>query len=238
VRLGTPERIEFLGDVAETITRRLTTGTLPPPPELAKILSPVVRSGDLLLHSTRPAEQSLFHRLGADGELREGGPGEDVLAVVDQNAAGNKLDAYLHRSITYDVASPASTARLRVDLRNDGPTTGVPDIVNASVVGDPRGTNRTYLSIHTSRALVSATLDGTRVALESETEAGLSVYSAFVVIPPESTTSLEVVLGPLSATGGRYRLRVHHQPTVIADELTLRLPEATVHRRLTESLDQ
>ena len=56
--------------------------------------------------------------------------------------------------------------------------------------------------------------------MESEREAGLSVYSAFVIVPPGETRRLELDLG--RAVREERRLRVHHQPTVVPDDLEVK----------------
>jgi hypothetical protein len=216
VRLDTQERIPFLGAVAETVTRRLTSGSLPPPAELARVLSPVVRSGDLLLHSFVRKEQKLFGTLGADGALTAEDDAESF-ALITQNAGGNKLDAFLRRRLRLTL----SPSRLRATfvLRNTSPPGGVTDAVNGSFLGDPPGTNRSYVSIHTERPLIRASIDGVSLALESEREAGLHVYSAYVVIPPLAERAIEITLG----RGMRESrlLTVHHQPTILPDEVLL-----------------
>lgn len=235
VSLPTEARVVFLGLVAEAVTRRLTTGSLPPPPELARILAPAVRGHHLLLASFTPAEQALFARIGASGALAPRQGESDVIAVVNTNAGGNKLDAFLSREITYDPGD-GGARKLDIRLTNSGPADGVPAVVNGSFVGDPPGTNRTYLSVYTPGGLEKATLNGKRLPMESETEVDLHVYSAFVVIPPGGTAEIRLTLRPEQPGSTRGRLRIHRQPTVIPDRLTLTGRNQVSERRLTEDL--
>lgn len=236
VLLPTEARVAFLGLVAETVTRKLTTGSLPPPPELARILAPAVRGHHLLLASFTPTEQALFARIGASGALAPRHGETDVVAVVNTNAGGNKLDAFLSREIIYDPGSDGGDRKLAIRLTNSGPADGVPAVVNGSFVGDPPGTNRTYLSVYTPGGLERATLNGNRLPMESETEVDLHVYSAFVVIPPGGTAEIRLTLRPEQPGSTRGRLRIHRQPTVIPDRLTLTGRNQVSERRLTEDL--
>jgi hypothetical protein len=112
-----------------------------------------------------------------------------------------------------------------VTLRNEAPASGLPDyVIGNGVPGMPVGTNRTYLSLHSTLDLEGATVDGTPVEMRREQEHGLRVYSTTLTIPPGGQVSLELQL-----QGGNrfvrvdgspsYRLDVWHQPTVNPDDV-------------------
>ena len=61
----------------------------------------MVREGRLQLHSIKPDEQAFFRRIGADTRVPEIRPATSS-GVVTQNASGNKIDVFQHRTVQYD----------------------------------------------------------------------------------------------------------------------------------------
>lgn len=228
VRFAEDDRVDFLGAVAEAITRELTTGSLPPPPEIVEVLLPAVRGRHIQLFAKRDSEQHLFRHIGADGALPR--PDGDVLAVINQNAGGNKIDWFLRRSYRYEVDIDRDGnlhATLELEIRNAAPAEGLPDSIIGNAIefgrGDPPGTNRTLVSIYTPWSLAGATLDGRPTGLESETERGLRVYSRYLSVPPGGTVTLVVELHGRTDPD-RYRVTVARQPGVVDDEVTVDVP--------------
>ncbi len=183
-----------------------------------------------MVAATRPAEQRLYEQLGAAGKMAP--VRGDFLGVITQNAGGNKLDAYLHRRIDYRVAvDPASgriSGRLRITLRNDAPRELPPAVLGTDYFPNlPPGANRLYLSVYTPWQLVSSSLDGTPVTLESANELGRQVYSGAVVVPAGGIVTVDLTLSGHLSSSARYRLDIHRQPTAAPDRvaLTLEVPE-------------
>jgi UDP-N-acetylmuramyl pentapeptide phosphotransferase/UDP-N-acetylglucosamine-1-phosphate transferase len=228
------QRVEFLGDVSDTVVRAVTTGSLGSPAQIVRALAPAVRDGHLRMAVTEQEAAKVLRRIGLSGAV----PRNDVdsLLLTTQNAAGNKLDVYFRRAIAYDLTvAPQDDGSLAVEgsaevrLTNDLPDRSLP----ASVVGpyDPRyvaGENRTFLSLYSPLQFVGATLDGQTTPLESGRELGRNVYSSFVSVPAEEQRTLDVDLsGTLPSDDGWYRLDLVPQPAVLADAVTLslRVPE-------------
>lgn len=221
------QRTDALESFARTTFDQLTSAELDVPP-LADELSDAARAGHIQLFSADPNQQRLLSRAGLDGAL-PATPGNDLVAVVNNNAVGNKVDLFLSRQVGYDAqwdpATGAVSAELTVTLTNAAPTAGLPDYVIGNSLGDKAmapGTNRTHLSVYTPLDLVAAQLDGQAAALESHVEAGRPAYSLFLDVPPEGgqrrlTLSLQGQLQP----GGPYRLDVATQPLVTPDEIDL-----------------
>jgi hypothetical protein len=221
---GFNERVDFLGDVAQEAWRRLTSGSLPPLPQVLSSLGPVVRTKHLFLASTRPDEQRLFEQMGASGKVAP--VKGDFLGLVTQNASGNKIDYFLRRQVDYHVAlSPGSgklTADVKVTLHNDAPASGLPITLIGNQVPDqglPDGNNRLYLSFYTPWKLVEGRLDGAPVQLEQATELGRRVYSAAIVVPSKGSATLELRLTGRLADATPYRLDVYRQPMVAPDDV-------------------
>lgn len=221
------ERIDFLGDVAQEAWRRLTTGGLPPMPQVIATLGPTITNKHLFLSSTRPDEQRLFEDMGAAGRMAP--VDGDFVGLVTQNAGGNKIDYFLRRSLDYRVELDPGTDQLRaaatITLRNDAPATGLSLglIGNELIPPLPAGHNKLYLSFYTPWDLVDARLDGKDLGIERATELGRQVYSTAIVIPPRSTVTLELELAGRLAGDDPYRLDIHRQPMVAPDEVTTTL---------------
>ena len=76
-----------------------------------------------------------------------------------------------------------------------------------------KGQQRLYLSVYAGTGLLGATLDGADVALESETERGHAVFSAFLDVDPGQERVL--VLRVRERRAGA--LIVRQQPVVVPD---------------------
>jgi hypothetical protein len=221
------QRVDFLGDIAQEAWRRLTTGDLPPVPQLVAAFGPAVRDKHMFFSSVRPEEQRLFHDMGASGAMAP--VTGDFIGLVTQNAAGNKIDYFLRRQVDYraqlDPGSGRLQASAKVSLHNDAPASGVGIalIGNEIVPSLPNGTNKLYLSFYSPWELAGATVDGVPIELERATELGRQVYSTAVIVPPKSTVTVELMLsGRLTDTDG-YRLDVYRQPMVNPDDVTASL---------------
>lgn len=222
VRLQGQQRVDFLGQVAGEVWHQLTTKDLPAAPALAAALSPAVRAKRIQLWSARPDEERFFQSVGAGGGLPAKG-GDDFFAVVNHNANPNKIDWFLHKEIDYRVATDVDGERratATVTLRNDAPPDGLPDYVIGNALTNPPGSNLTYLYLYTPMLLRDATVDGQTATFESEHELGYHVYTGPVYLAPGASTVVELTLaGP--APAGCYRVRLHRQPTVSPDALSV-----------------
>ncbi len=226
------ERVDFLGDVAQIAWGRLTTGELPPVPQLLAAFGPAVADKHVFFSSTRPDEQQLFEDMGAAGKVPP--VRGDFLGLVTQNAAANKIDYFLRREVDYRVELDPGRGRLqakaRILLHNTAPAEGVgPALIGNELLPPlPNGSNKLYLSFYTPWELGQGRVDGAPVEFERATELGRRVYSATVVIPPRSTVALELDLaGRLPDAEGGYRLDVYRQPMVSPDDVTATLALAS-----------
>jgi hypothetical protein len=228
---STDQRIDFLDAAAHAITGRLTTTSLPNVSVIGRVLSAAARDGHLRAYSSDPGGEEVFRRIGVASDLRrERG---DVVGLVTQNATGSKIDMFLHRSLdvdaTIDPSTGRATATAAIRLRNDAPTTGLPDyVIGNSVDGLPRGSNRAYVSFYSRLALTGATLDGRAVHLSGQRELGLNVYSLFVTVGAGSRVTLKLELvGNAAFTkvahGYEYRLHVWRQTTVNPDHVDVHI---------------
>jgi UDP-N-acetylmuramyl pentapeptide phosphotransferase/UDP-N-acetylglucosamine-1-phosphate transferase len=225
----TPERAEFLGDVAEVVVDRATSGSLGKPAQIARVLGGAAHEGHFMVAFARPAEQKLADDLGVAGRMAP--VQSDAVAVTTSNIAANKIDSYLRRNVNYrvqldpDAGSRRALAagKLTVELDNTAPAQGLPRIVIGPYLPErfQAGENRAYMSLYSPLALTGAALDGGPVDITAGAERGRNVYSLTASIPARTTQILTadfrgvVRLG----AGGWYELDVGHQPTVQPDRL-------------------
>ena len=217
-------RVDLLGELTAQIAGRILVTDFPSVRKLGEMFGPLVREHRMVLDHPAPQATELFSHLGASGALPD--PDGDVLMVAHQNSAQNKIDVFMHRSIDYTAEWDADTGQVRstatITLRNDAPASGLPSsVIGSNDQGLPLGTNRMYLSVYSTLNLTGADLGGVRVPLETNTEAGLHVYSTYVSIPHQSSIILKVFLeGSLPdprETGRGYHLMIRPQATVNPD---------------------
>lgn len=227
------QRADLLQDVAVAVFDKLLGGALPSPTVVARDLDPLAEAGRLVAWAADAREQEFFERVGLDGGLPElvrpsdesANADTDGFEVVVNNAAANKLDAWLDRSISYraqfDPSTRAVVGTLEVTFTNNGPTSGLPSGVIDNYVGDPVGTNRSLVSVYTAFPVTGAELDGDRIDIEAGREAGWYVATHELVLPPGESRTLSLrVAGVIdSALPGPvvdvYGLLVGTQPLVV-----------------------
>ncbi|MCU1496950.1 MAG: Methyl-accepting chemotaxis protein, partial [Acidimicrobiales bacterium] len=217
-------RSDLLGEVADLAFDQLTTGKAPRPAEVAAALGPAIAHGNLALWFRDARAQAFVVRIGADDALPP--PDDsDRFGVTTQNASGNKIEAFLQRTVRYHVDLDTRTGRtattVEVELHNDAPVGGFPPSVIGNLVGQPVGTNRSYLSFFSTQQVLEADLDGTALPLHRDREAGYRVASAFVDLPPGATRTVTLRLaGAMNLSGGRYRFSYLPQVMVRPDRVS------------------
>ena len=162
----TPERADFLGDVAQAAVDRATSGTLGRPATIAQVLGGAAHEGHIILGFARPEEQRLAVQLGIAEKM---GPiASDAVAVTTSNAGGNKIDYYLQRTVEYHVhvvPNEKATKRPCREISWSTSTTrrrppGLPQIVIGPF--DKRftaGENVSIVSLYSPLGFLSAAID-------------------------------------------------------------------------------
>lgn len=219
-------RIDFLGNTVNAVFDRLEHGNLPGAARMGEVLAPMVREGRLKLYSSDPAGESFLQRIHAGGELPA--VRGDFAGLVTQNAAGNKIDLFLHRSLRYEATVDADGtvhAVATITLHNEAPTSGYPDYVISGSGRDPTppGHYRGILTFYTPLALQGATLNGAAAQLTTTKELDRNALTTFVDLDSGGTATMRLELvgrvrmPPTSSAGGaarRYRITVWHQATI------------------------
>jgi UDP-N-acetylmuramyl pentapeptide phosphotransferase/UDP-N-acetylglucosamine-1-phosphate transferase len=224
----TPERADFLGDVAKATVDKATSDTLGKPAEIAKVLGKAAHEGHLDLAFARPEEQALARQLGISGRLDP--VRSDGIAVTTSNFAGNKIDYYLQRAVDYRVMVKPNDTRTRAKARatltttldNTAPAEGLPQIVIGPFLPDRfvAGENRTLLSVYSPLDFVKASVDGKEAAVAPSRERGRNVYSLIERVPSKTqkTTAVELE-GDVKLHEDWYTVQVRNQPTLNADRV-------------------
>ena len=225
-----PGRPDFLADATRAVFDRLTTGQVGPPLSVVRTLGPMIEESHLQLWSFRDDESEYLDALGTASRLEQAAP--DSLALVTQNGAQSKLDWFLRRSIRYDVQvgeGGVVSATLELRLKNDA-TGPLSDYFAWDAGGFGLGQNRQMVSLYSPLDVGLVTVEGIEVAPDSSTENGFGVTDVFVTIDPGEEIDVRFELhGSLRPAAERYRLEVHHQPTVAPDHLTVVVNGRTVH---------
>ncbi len=212
-------------EVVRLALEQLTTRRLPAPAEFADRFGAVIAEGRLQFRSLHPGDRGVLVRSGLDRPFRapEGG---DLLAVVNRNSNPSKIDAYLQRSIDYDVDWDPATGEVRsrvvVTMTNDLPPGDLGTEVTIPAPGAAPGTNRTQLSIVTPLQATGALLDDTAIPIGSTSESGdLRRHSVTVDLLPGEQRTVSFDLHGRVSPGERYRLRWVAQPLVLPADARL-----------------
>jgi len=222
------ERFDFLTRVLDATFAGLAVAELPGPERLGHVLGPVARSSRLQVAMVDDDDglnrflQRVFllNRFPAPD-------GDDFLAVLSSNAAPNKLDAYMKRSINYeaelDPVSGAIRSTIRVFLTSVIPD-GLPDYVTGLepvFEGVRRGENRSKIVVYSPHELSGASIDGEDTVPGFTREFGYNRYTLTPVVRPNQTVQLVFEVEGEVNVSGAYRLLVPAQPTVNDDAVTV-----------------
>jgi hypothetical protein len=203
------------------------------PDALVRALALAAQGRHLQVYSDDPAVERGLLDLGIGGSAAAPETG-DYLMPVTVNTGGNKLDAFLHRTLRYRVTlqpDGSAKASASITLRNDSSAQGLPRYIVGPY--DERfraGDNSQFQTLYVAGGygFTRATRDGRRVGAEAQAELGGLAISQQVVIPPRRSVTLAYDLRRRDAVqvrGGRasYQLQVRPQPTVHPDQLEVSL---------------
>jgi len=233
-------RHDFLQEALHVSFDQLVNGSLPAPETLAAVLDPAVVQGRISFWSFHRSEQPLLRRLGIDGSF-PAADGGDLLAVTTQNAAGNKIDAFLHTSIldhvTFNPGTGDVTSEVTITVTNDAPASGLPPIVidSSDYPTLAPGTNQMLLTLYSPLVFERASIDGAPETLSSGVELGVKAYSNYIDVAPGATITLRVDLeGRLDLHDG-YAMAVRLQPAANPDHYVVEVTPADAWRLSTNS---
>jgi len=223
-------RQRYLQEIARQTLAAFQRAVRTRPVELVKGLAAAARGRHLQLYTTDATGQQALLDLGVAGSAAAPTDGADYLMLVGVNTGGNKLDAFLHRSLVYRVKllpDGGAEAVATVTLRNTGPAQGLPRYIIGPFDARFRpGENNQMQTLYVAGAygFASATLDGRPVRAEAEAELGGLALSQPVDVPARSSVTVAYKLARRDAVTVvdrdhlRYRLLLRPQATVWPDQ--------------------
>jgi hypothetical protein len=187
-----------------------------------------VHEGRIMIYSDRPEEQALLETTNLAHEIPE--TTAPYLNVVVQNAAGNKIDYYLEREISYaagDCSGDTRTSTATVKLTNTlTDPAGLPPYVVGhlgNVKEVPPGTSIAVVQVVGTQGgtIDSATLDGDSMFFSGGAERGHPASFSQIVIPPGKTVTVEYTMTEPTSAGEAV---VPVQPLVDEPVVTVDVP--------------
>ncbi|MBW8735996.1 MAG: DUF4012 domain-containing protein [Streptomyces turgidiscabies] len=194
------ERKRFLVQVAQSVAAALLRRDHDSV-ALLHSLRQNANDGRLRVWSRDASTESALEKAGLAGDVPERrGP---FAYLVVNNSAGNKMDYYLGRSLTYELGPCQGGTRssvVRIRLTNAAPAAGLPPLV-ALRSDDPKhshppGSTSIWLSLYASSGarFAGGTLDGRRLLLSSTEERGHPVLGTQVELLPGQTREVDIRL--------------------------------------------
>jgi hypothetical protein len=188
-----------------------------------RALARMVVDGHLKVYSDDRAMQDGLALARVDGALPE--PPGDLLAIVANNAAANKVDYYARRAVTYRVALGAggtAEAVTTISIVNGAPAGGQPRYVIGPASRDLEpGESVQILALYCAPgcSFDGAERDGVTVGLRSGTELGLPWFGDYFSIPSRGQTTIDIGthlegIWQGDAAAGEYRLTFLNQTTI------------------------
>jgi len=220
------EREGIFAELAESAFTELTDPALTIDREALTQIVRVAQEGRLAFAPTDDQELSWLSPLGMTGSIGELRPEADYLAMSTVNAGPNKLDAYLHRSVHYDVSIEDGKlhADVNITLENHAPT-DLSEYAGGNGFDLPLGTNRLTVVIHTPHELVEwSGADAEPAMTRSFFEYGRWRHERIVHVPAGEAVEVVVSLAGVAPTG-EYQLDVDAQPVVHADWFSATMTE-------------
>lgn len=227
------QRKAYLQSIAGAVVARTTNGAGASTTALLSALGRAAGEGRLAVYSGVPGEQQVL-AVTPLGRLVPDTPAPYAGLVVN-NAAGNKLDYYLGRSVSYsagDCSARTRTSTVTATLRNGAPTSGLPAYVTSrsdrGAMGAP-GTNRLLVSLYATAGaqLTSVTVDGVPTTAAAAAELGHPVFTVNLLSPPSGTQVLQFQLIEPTAAGVAL---VPVQPLVLPMDVRVDVPDCASRR--------
>jgi Protein of unknown function (DUF4012) len=157
----------------------------------------------LLIYSSDPSIEASLQNEPVGGVIPE--TTDPFLDVSVNNGAGDKIDYYLNRTVTYRRAScTAPDATVTVVLHNGAPTSGLTPTLAGFEDGHPklRGYNKLVVSLYSTEhsSVTHVTRDGTPAPLRFAHERGHPVTITHIFFGPGQTRTLVFYLHEPPAT--------------------------------------
>ena len=216
------KRREYLKNVAEAASTKFIT-TRSPSTALFSALGRAIEEGRLKIWSAKPSDEEAILGRPIDGALPQ--PGLPLAYVAVNNALGNKMDYYLHRTLTYTPAACGRGAVIDIAFSTIPSAAGLPVYIAGSakklVQNLPFGTTvlATAIYVNGGQTFQSASIDGRPSTLAQNSERGLTQLFTNVTVSPGKVVHLTIKLAPPPHPG---RVRIRTQPLVLPQLLVFK----------------
>jgi hypothetical protein len=173
------------------------------PARLLQAFIPAIHSNNLHAWAKDSAVQKKIHNSPVGGSLENENKPTTAVALI--NGAGNKLDAYVKASVTYEQGVceadfPYRDSTMKVALNNTAPTSGLPEYVTTRFdLGTMKpknpGATKMLVFVHTPLGSVfeSATVAGkSESPFTQGTDLYRQVWRFDIELPAQSTQNVEV----------------------------------------------
>ena len=207
------------------------TRSLESPRALLEGLGKAIGERRIAVWSTSEANQKLLEQTPLAHEIPD--DAAPYAEVVMNNLAGNKMDYYLKRQITYTAESCSGATRkstISIKLTNDAPDTPLPEYVAGALglsrdvpMTMPSGSMLTSVRLIATKGaqLTKAASNDQEMPVFTSSERGHPTYEVQVVIPPRQSGTLTFQLSEPTAAGAA---RVPIQPLADHVETDIRVP--------------
>jgi Protein of unknown function (DUF4012) len=225
-----PARKRFLEQVARGTFKSFRRAVATRPVDLIRGLAGVARGRHVQVYSTDPAGEAALVELGVGGSAAAPADG-DYLMPVGVNAGGNKLDAFLERTLDWRVrlaADGSAQATASLTLENTVASAGMPRyIVGPYDARFRKGVNEQVQILYVAGGygFTKASLDGRQVGAEAQADLGALALTQAVGVPAgdKATLAYQLVRSDAATRLGedrlRYRLLLRPQATVRPDRV-------------------
>lgn len=240
------ERKQFIGIVASHILNQATSLSPDGLLHLAQAMGRALQQGDLLLYFRNPREEALLHHLRLDGAIDP--TSSDYLFPVDTNLSFNKLNPYIHKTLSDAVRIRPDRwldETVKLTVRN----TATPNLPIIGIgpgfgkYGGPRD-YATFLRFYVPAGAELIDQSGWTQEWSGGAAYGKTMFCGYLVVPhgQSRTVRLHYVVPPnvfAWSHGARYRLMLQHQPGTWFDAVRVRVwhdgrvVQWVTHHRLT-----
>jgi len=214
-----------LNGIFRSVFASLTDSQLPGPERLGRELGPVARAGRLQVATFDDDENAFLREIKLQRSFVLSPATPDSFAVIQASGSASKLDTYLYRDVTYDVAVDDDgqlAGSVVVDLSSQ-----IPDDAPAYALGtNSPGVNTTFLSLYTPHELVGVQIDGEDVEHLMVQEFGYQRYEVEVELDANTSRSIVYRLEGRVASDQEYAVSIWHQPLVNNDNMNVKIRTA------------
>jgi|GEM_PF-161367 len=204
----TSARKAFFIAVAKTVSDDVLAKSSGKEVPYAHALAALAGQRRLLVYSSHPDEQAVLARQPIAGLIPQ--TDQPFSFVTVSAAAGQKLDYYLDRSMTYTAGSCAGTTRrshIDFTIKNTAPATGLPPYITLTVgnalAAEPVGTQRLLVTLYgtVGADIKRAQLDGKPAEVIPGDYLGHGTLTFFVNIRPGESHTFSLDLTEPTSSG-------------------------------------